>query len=51
MKPQEAADLANNIDCKIVVPTHYAEIVGTKEDLEEFVNLINKQIEVLIGVN
>ena len=51
MKPQEAADLANIIDCKIVVPTHYAEIVGTKEDLEEFINLTNKQIEVLIGVN
>jgi len=51
MNAKEAAELANSIDCKIVVPTHYAEIVGTKEDLEEFMNLTNKQIEVLIGVN
>lgn len=51
MNAKEAADLANNIECKIVVPTHYLELVGTKEDLEEFINIANKKIEVLIGVN
>lgn len=51
MNAKEAADLANSMDCKIVVPTHYLELVGTKEDLEEFINLTNKQIQVLIGVN
>ena len=48
MNAKEAADLANNIECKIVVPTHYAELVGTKEDLEEFIKLTNKEIKVLI---
>ena len=51
MNAKEAADLANSMDCKTVVPTHYLELVGTKEDLEEFKNLTNKQIQVLIGVN
>ena len=49
MNPQEAAELSNKIDCKIVVPTHYAELVGTKEDLDEFIKLTNKKINVLIG--
>lgn len=50
MNPQEAAELANKIECKIVVPTHYAELVGTKEDLEEFIELTNKEIKVLIEI-
>jgi L-ascorbate metabolism protein UlaG (beta-lactamase superfamily) len=48
MNPQEAADLSNKIECKIVVPTHYAELVGTKEDLDKFIKLTNKEIKVLI---
>ena len=48
MNAKEAADLANNIECKIVIPTHYLELVGTKEDLEEFIRLINKEIKVLV---
>ena len=48
MNPQEAADLANKTECKIVVPTHYAELVGTKEDLDEFIKLTNKEVKVLI---
>lgn len=48
MNPKEAAELANKIECKIVVPTHYAELVGTKEDLDEFIKLTNKEIKVLI---
>ena len=46
--PKEAADLANSIDCKIVVPTHYAELVGRKEDLEEFIKITNKEAKVFI---
>ena len=50
MNATESADLANKIECKIVVPTHYAEIVGTKENLEEFIKLTNKEIKVLIEI-
>ena len=50
MNPQEAAELANKIECKIVIPTHYAELVGTKEDLDEFIRLTNKEIKVLIKI-
>jgi L-ascorbate metabolism protein UlaG (beta-lactamase superfamily) len=48
MNAKEAANLANTIDCKKVVPIHYGEIVGTREDLEEFINYTNKEVEVLI---
>lgn len=48
MNPQEAANLANEIDSKIIIPTHYAELVGTKEDLDEFIKLTNKEVKVLI---
>lgn len=48
MNAKEAAELANKIDSRIIVPIHYAELVGTKEDLEEFVRLTNKEIKVLI---
>lgn len=48
MNAKEASDLANSIDCKIVVPTHYAELIGTKEDLEEFIKLTNKEAKVFI---
>ena len=48
MNSQEAAELANKIECNIVVPTHYAELVGTKKDLDEFIRLTNKEIKVLI---
>ena len=50
MNPQEAAELANKIECKLVIPTHYAELVGTKEDLDEFIRLTNKEIKVLIKI-
>ena len=48
MDAKEAADLANKIDGKIIVPIHYGEIIGTKEDLERFIKLTNKQVKVLI---
>ena len=48
MNAKESADLANVIDTKIIVPIHYGEIVGTKKDLEQFIQLTNKQVKVLI---
>lgn len=48
MNAKEAADLTNKIDSRIIVPIHYGELVGTKEDLEEFIKLTNKQVKVLI---
>lgn len=49
MTVDEAAELANTIDAKVVIPTHYGEIVGEKTDGEEFAKLIKgKQVEVFI---
>ena len=45
MNYKEAAELANIIKPKIVVPIHYGIIVGTKEDATNFKELINKDIE------
>ena len=42
---KEAASLINEIKPKIVVPIHYGEIVGTKQDAIEFEKLIDKNIE------
>lgn len=49
MNANEAAELANRLETKIIVPTHYAELVGTKEDLDEFIELTNKEVKVLIS--
>lgn len=40
MNYKEAADLANNIDVKIVVPTHYGSVAGSKTDGQSFKNLV-----------
>ena len=45
MDYSEAAELANIIKPKIVVPIHYGIIVGTKEDATRFKNLINTDID------
>jgi len=42
---KEAAKLVNTIKPKVVIPTHYACIVGKKEDADEFSKLIDKEIE------
>ena len=42
---EEAASLINIIKPKKVIPTHYAEIVGEKEDAEKFKKLIDSSIE------
>lgn len=45
MNYKEAAELANIIRPKIVVPIHYGIIVGTKEDALNFKKLVNQDIE------
>lgn len=45
MTATEAASLANEIRPKIAVPTHYGEIVGEKDDVNEFKNILNSNIE------
>ena len=45
----EAAELANTIEAKVVIPTHYGLIVGDKEDGENFKKLVeNREVKVLI---
>ena len=45
MNYTEAAELANAIKPKIVVPTHYGDIVGEKDDGEKFKMLLDEDIE------
>ena len=45
MNYEEAAELVNAIKPKIVVPTHYGDIVGEKDDGEKFKILLNEDIE------
>lgn len=48
MTASEAADLANEITPKIVVPIHYGVIVGSKEDAISFKSKINVGIDCYI---
>ena len=45
MNYTEAAELVNAIKPKIVVPTHYGDIVGEKDDGEKFKKLLNGNIQ------
>lgn len=47
MTAKEAAELVNIIKPKTVIPTHYITIVGSKKDEEEFISLIDKNIEII----
>ena len=42
---KEAAELANIIQPKIVVPIHYGSIVGTQKDAVNFAKLLNSNIK------
>ena len=42
---KEAAELVNEIKPKIAVPTHYGNIVGTKQDGVEFIKLLNPEVK------
>lgn len=50
MTYDEAAKLINIINPQKVIPMHYGEIVGTKEDAIRFKKLIQKDIEVEIQI-
>lgn len=45
MNYQEAAELINQIKPKIVIPIHYGIIVGTKQDAQDFQNLLDSDIK------
>lgn len=45
MNYTEAAELSNEINPNIVVPTHYGDIVGEKDDGEKFKKLLNGNIQ------
>lgn len=45
MTAKEAAELINMIKPKIAIPIHYGKIVGSKKDADEFVNLLNVEID------
>ena len=47
---EEAAELANLINPELVIPMHYGEIVGGKEDAIKFKKLINENINVEIQI-
>lgn len=48
MDYKEAADLANVLNVKTVVPTHYGSVAGKKEDGENFKRLVkNKEVILL----
>lgn len=51
MNYKEAADLANMIDAKVVIPTHYGEILGCggKKEGKKFEGLVkNKEVQVFV---
>ena len=50
MNAKEAANLTNIIKPKVVIPTHYNTIVGSKKDEQEFIRNLSKDIKVLILV-
>ncbi len=46
---EEAAELANVLPAKVIVPIHYGEIVGEKEDAKKFAELVkNKEVKIMI---
>ena len=49
MNYKEAAELANVIKAKVVIPTHYGSIVGDKEDAIKFKELVEgKEVKILM---
>jgi len=45
MNAAEAAELVNTIKPRTAVPIHYGDIVGTQQDAEEFIELLDENIE------
>lgn len=44
----EAANLVNTIMPKYAIPIHYGDIVGTKQDAEDFINALKPEIKGVI---
>ena len=45
MDYKEAAELANNLNVKTIIPTHYGSVAGSKEEGKKFKNLVkNKEV-------
>ncbi len=51
MDATEAAKATNTIKPKVVIPTHYNSIVGTKADEQKFLSLLDKDIDYKILIN
>lgn len=51
MDAKEAAKLVNAVMPKLVIPVHYLEIVGNKEDEKQFIDGLDKKIKckILVG--
>lgn len=45
MDYKEAAQLVNEIQPKIAIPIHYGDVVGTRQDAEKFIKLLNSNIK------
>ena len=45
MDYKEAAQFVNQIKPKIAIPIHYGSIVGTEQDAEQFISLLDENIE------
>ena len=45
MNSIEAAELANKIEPKLVIPMHYGSVVGSKDDETEFINNLDNNIK------
>ena len=50
MNYKEAADLANALNVKTVVPTHYGSVAGKKEDGENFKRLVESKEVVVFDI-
>ena len=50
MNYKEAAELANTMKAKVIIPTQYGSIVGEKEDAIKFKELVkDKEVKILIN--
>ena len=47
MTPEEAAEAANGMNAKVVIPMHYGAIVGSKKDAEKFKSLVKTDVMIL----
>jgi L-ascorbate metabolism protein UlaG (beta-lactamase superfamily) len=48
MIDKEAAELVNLTKPDIAIPIHYGDIVGSKQNAENFENVVNSQTKIVI---